>query len=152
MRAWIKHFLIFAAVIGFAWGTAILWARMGWGAELDRLAIEYNRFHPSARFPEMPGFKAKEGLAVLFDIRLAGPLYWRNKVHAKTDPGQYRAIGWQFELGLDPFFWSGDLSRHLEFFYAHHSQHLLEARRDDMPFPVNDSLGLRWVIYSKGVK
>lgn len=145
----LRDLLVLVAVFLFAYGTGILWSRMGWGAELDRLAIEYGRYHPSARMPEMPGFTAKEGLAVLFDMKLAGPLYWRNRVHAKTDPGQYRSIGWQFELGADPFFWNDSLKNHLELFYAHHSQHLLEGQHPWMKFPVNDQLGLRWNIYER---
>lgn len=117
--------------------------------ELDRFAIEYGRFHPSGRFPEMPGYIAKETIAAVFDIGLIGPVYWRNRVKALTDPGQYRQVSWQFELGADPFFWQGDLKGHLEVFYAHHSQHLLEGQHPWMKFPVNDQLGLRWTIYRR---
>lgn len=145
MDAWKRDLILFLAILGFV----ALSAKCVPAAELDRLAIEYGRYHPSARIPEMPGYKAKEGLAVLFDLSIVGPLYWRNRVHGLTDPGQYRLVGWQFELGADPFFWRDSLRGHLEFFYAHHSQHLLEGAHPWIKFPVNDQLGLRWTLYKR---
>lgn len=113
------------------------------------LSIEYRHFHKSARIAEMPGYQAKEGLAINFDLDLIGPLYWNNTVHATTDPGQYRAVGWLFEFGLRPsmYFprgWDG-----LEIYYEHHSQHVLDAKHPWMKFPVNDSVGFRWVIMGR---
>lgn len=149
MKPTLKHFIIFGTVILLAFGSGVLWSKLGWGAELDRLTIEYGRYHPSGRFAEMPMHRAKEALGVEFDMKIFGPVFWRNRIHALTDPGQYRLIGWQFAVGADPFFWQPDLKDHLELFYRHHSQHLLEDNLPDMKFPVNDALMLRWTIYKR---
>lgn len=140
--------LILAAVALAAIGIAWLMEKKVNAAEITYAAIEYQYFHKSARFAEMPNHTAKEGLGVRFNVKLVGPLYWNNRIHALTDSGQYRLVGWNFEVGLHPLFWIDDpYARGLQFFYNHHSQHLLEDKHPEMKFPVNDSLGLRWVIY-----
>lgn len=112
-----------------------------WSAELKKLDITYQRFHQSNIIPEMYPHKAKEGLSLGFDVSLYGPFYWNNVVHALTDAGQYRLIGWQFELGVSPW-------QSLDLFYIHHSQHLLDSHHPFVKFPVNDSLGLRWRLFT----
>jgi hypothetical protein len=116
-----------------------------WPAEITYVDIEYQHYHPSGRFPEMPNYRAKEGLALDFNTQLLGPVYW---IHALTDPGQYRLVGWNFELGVNPlFFVPYDYAKAFQIYYEHHSQHILEDHHPYVKFPVNDSLGLRWVIY-----
>lgn len=144
------HKLLAQALIVAVIVLTVILSQKALGVELTYADIEYARFHPSARMPEMPGFKAKEGLAINFETDVIGPVYWRNRIHALTDPGQYRLIGWNFELGVPPLFWvKNKYAQALRVYYEHHSQHLLEGQHPWMKFPVNDSIGFRMVIYSK---
>jgi hypothetical protein len=123
--------------------AVFLWAFVAQAVELRDLSIDYDDFHDGSRIAEMPGFKPKEGLAVNVKIDLLGPIYWNNRVHAVTDPGQYRLIGLKFELGVRVF-------ESLDIEYRHHSQHLIDAV-GPTKFPVEDSLGVHWTIYQAPV-
>lgn len=127
------------------WGITILVAsapRCADAFELTELSIQYQRFHPSGRFPEMPEHQAKEGVGfnlntdlVCLEWRGRPCLIWRNTVHALTDPGQYRLVGWKFFLGAR-IHW-------FEVGYHHWSQHLLEAVHPEVKFPVQDALSVK---------
>lgn len=117
------------------------------GAEavtLRELSIDYDRFHPSARMPEIPAHRPKEGLAFNFDVNLGGPFFWDNRVWSLTDDGQYRFVSWSFQLGVR-------VLPELSLSYHHQSGHLLDAHHPWMKFPVKDSISLHWAIYQAPV-
>jgi hypothetical protein len=123
-----------------------LWPVQGLATGVRSLSIEYKHFVGKTIFPEMPNYVAKEGLALSFNTDLVGPLYWNNRIHSMTDSGQYRLVGWQFELGVRatdylPKAWDG-----LELFYGHHSQHILDGHHPLVKFPVDNAVGFRWTI------
>lgn len=113
--------------------------------ELQKIDLGYQRFHDSNRIPDLNGFKAKEGLSLGVNIDLWGPFYFDNRIISYTDEGSYRLIGWNFHLGAQVF-------KSLKVEYEHFSKHLLD--HDDHgylegKFPVQDSIGIVWTIYSK---
>jgi hypothetical protein len=83
------------------------------------------------------------------NIDVAGPyLYWNNHVLSYTDrwtsdhrPGQFRLVGWEFEVGARPFEW-------LEVGYYHFSKHLLDYEYPTK-FPVLDAGYIKLIIYKK---
>jgi hypothetical protein len=119
----------------------LLMASPAQAIELSELSIDYQYFHPSNRMAELVGKSAKEGLGLNMELKPWGPSFIRSRVHALTDNGQYRLVGWEFQLGTRLWGW-GELS------YHHHSQHLLEAQAP-WKFGVEDSLHLKlWLMGS----
>jgi len=108
---------------------------------LSELSIDYQKFIPGGRFLELPNQPVNESFALNFNIDLAGPFYWENKIHALTLPNKFAWIGWDFEIGTRLF------SDGLRIFYHHHSQHTLDTL--DPSFPVQDAIGLKWILMRK---
>lgn len=108
-------------------------------ADVRELSIEYNRLHESSRVAEMFPHKPKESLALNMNIDIIGPLHWDNTIHATTDDGQYRMVGWQFFFGINPLKW-------IDIGYRHHSQHIMGAPELPMGFPIEDSLCVKLYI------
>ena len=124
--------------------------------ELDKLSVEYRDYFDGGSDPlitnnGIPNRTLGKGLDFNLDTNIFSVLYWNNKVHSMTDEivnsggkGQFRAIGWKFDLGVRA-------TPYLNIYYRHHSQHLLDA---SLPyhFPVNDSVGIELIIFSKNKK
>lgn len=136
----VRAFFI-SAVMGFILGWASILAH---AVELKSLGVQYDRFVGKTIMPEMPIWEAKEGMGVLFDVDLTHSFFWNNRVHALTDSGQYRLVGWEFSLGTSPW-------RSLDLFYHHHSQHILDGHHPEFKFAgVQNSVGFTWKIYERG--
>ena len=120
--------------------------------EVKELSLQFDRFHDSARIPSLYPYKAHEGLALNMNLNLWGPVYWDNQVHALMDTGQYRSVGWEFQVGLAPMRWLSLSDRDwLRIAYRHHSQHLLEALpATGIRFPVEDSFFVKLFILGGG--
>lgn len=108
-----------------------------WAVEIRDLSLEYRQFQEGSILHELPDqFAARGELNLDLDMRLVGPLFWRNRVHSLIDQSQFRLIGWNFVLGWEVTDW-------LELNWEHFSRHLLDAQYPNRHFPVEDSLGLR---------
>lgn len=108
--------------------------------ELRDLSIEIRKYPGKTYFAQLPDETVREEVAVIFDIQLAGCLYWWNRIHGSSTDSQFRWIGWNHAL-------SCRLEK-LELFYEHHSEHALDRTRPEH-FPVNDSVGLLWKVYAR---
>lgn len=123
----------------------IFWCNKLFPAELRDLTIRYARFHESNRIPDLNGFKAKEGLSVDVNVDLFWRFYWDSRVMSYTDPGSYRMVGLNTKVGFRIL---DSLSIEAE----HFSKHLLDHTDHGYPsgkFPVQDSIGLVWTVYSR---
>lgn len=112
--------------------------------DLREVRINYRYFHESNRVLELAGEKAKEAINLGVNIDLVGPLYWNNEIKSLTTSAQYRFIAYRFMLGARVF-----RSFHVE--YEHMSGHRFDAVDAVYPakrFPVQDSLGFVWTVYS----
>lgn len=124
------------------------------GADLDRLTFEVSRIHNN-RDPYIPQYSVLGGLpdrheywktytGVAFDTTLVrlekAQWYWDNEIYGKATNRQYRHVGWKFESGVN---WGDSL----EFFWNHHSQHVLEDVNTDSKYPVSDRYGVRIIFY-----
>lgn len=70
-------------------------------------------------------------------------LVFDNNVHAASTDNQYRAVGWQYRLGLM-------LGPKVELYWDHHSQHILDAAPDEShTFPLYNSYGVQIVLYQR---
>lgn len=89
--------------------------------------------------------------AAEFNLRLAEVFYWNNNVHTEGVSAQVKTVGWHWELGLHA-------SKYLDFFYEHHSRHVMEGSSPqyidpstgiatDQKYPVEDSYGIRLKFY-----
>lgn len=112
------------------------------GAELREASINYKYFHASGRDPYLYRHKLKEGLSLNLDIDLGKGFFWDSLIETKTDPGSYRYIGYNFKLGFR-------LIPSLDIQYEHFSKHLMEDKYPHMGFPVEDSLGLKWRVFTR---
>jgi len=117
------------------------------------VSLDYTHFGHKGRDPlvtnnGIPHRELGQAVGLRLGIDVLGPLYWRNWVHGRTDrqtfgqASQFRSVGWQFELGVH-------VTRHLDVFYHHHSQHVLDTTY--LPgFPVEDGMGIRLNIIKQG--
>ncbi len=106
--------------------------------ELRDVALQYKHFVDAGRDPMLDAPQKDEyNLALNMDLLGAG--YWNNRVHTKTDPAQFRVVGWELQIGAH-------LSNSFDVFYNHHSQHLLDKVGPN-GFPVEDSIGVNIYLY-----
>lgn len=123
--------------------------------ELKEVSMGYKDFFDGAYDP----FLNESGMAdrqkdkqvnLFINMDVAKYFYWNNRIHGTTDEGtdgygkgngkgQFRMIGWNFQLGVRPF------SR-VKLEYEHHSQHMLDWDRK-AKFPVEDSIGIKIEVY-----
>jgi hypothetical protein len=89
------------------------------------------------------------GSAVKFNLDLIRfgdyGLYWDNNVHMSATQCCVRHVGWEFEAGARA-------SKHLDFFYYHHSQHILDLERESRRYPLVNRYGVRFVFIDRGRK
>lgn len=126
----------------------LLSAQAARGLDVREVGINYRRFVMTNYMLETPGFDPKESVNLTLDVDLLGPLYWNNTVRTITDDGAYRFVSWNFFLGAR-------ILPNLNVEFEHRSGHLLDHGDEDYPdghFPVEDSIGLQWVIHSSEEK
>lgn len=124
--------------------AALLICATSQAVTLRDLSLNYRRFDPSNRMPDLNGFTAKDGLTLNVDTDLFYRFYWNSRVVALTDNGGYKLVGLNFHLGVRVF-----STLNLE--YEHFSKHLLDHDDSGFPqhkFPVEDSFGIVWTLYS----
>lgn len=119
--------------------------------ELKEASATYKDFFPGGSDPlitqnGLPNRTLGQEVALNLNVDLLQVLYFNNRVHGGTDEiksadglttgrGQFRTVGWEFELGVR-------ISDYINISYYHHSQHILDydpGRR----FPVQDALQLK---------
>ena len=114
--------------------------------EADKLDMEYRKVAVHRDFfYEEDQTSFNYGAAVLFDLRVARYFYWKNNVHMLATDAQVRAVGWEFEQGLNA-------SKYLDVFYYHHSQHILERERPTRGYPLTNEYGVRFHFIHKDRK
>ncbi len=91
----------------------------------------------------------RDGAAVRFNLDLVSMddwgLYWNNNVHMASTDRQVRQVGWEYETGVHA-------GTSLDFFWYHHSQHVLDAERDPGHYPLVNMYGVRLVFIEEGRK
>jgi len=117
---------------------------------LSKVDLSYKHYFDGSRnlvINHVPGKTLDKELILGIDFGLIdNTFYWRNNISAYTDEdnyvhdGQFRAISWAFSLGAA-------LTRQIEIEYAHFSQHLMDTKWTSTSFPVQDSVGIRFIIY-----
>ncbi len=110
---------------------------------------EYLRIDDKGSTKYDSGETWKYGTAVTFNLDLARydqwALYWNNYVHMAATQVAVRHVGWQFETGIE-------LSKHVDLFYDHHSQHIMDLDRQKRRYPLYNAYGIRLVFIEKGRK
>lgn len=124
--------------------------------ELKEVSISYKDFLGGGRDPlitqnGLDNRALDKEINLNINVDIYDHFYWNNTVHSMTDrvatggAGQFRVIGWNYKLGARLF-----SSFHIQ--YEHFSQHLLDTTYVHGGFPVQDSLGFVFYIYSKPEK
>lgn len=124
--------------------------------ELDELMVNYKDFFPNGHSPlvtenGIPNRQLGKELSLQMNTSLLKYMYWNNMVHGTTDEvpgtssGQFRAIGYQFELGVRLFNW-------FETEYHHHSQHELDNVWPYGHWPVEDAISIKIYLWRKEQK
>lgn len=72
-------------------------------------------------------------------------LYWDNNVHMAATNVAVREVGWEYELGVH-------LKQHIDVFWYHHSQHILDTERKAARFPLENMYGVRFILVETGRK
>lgn len=109
---------------------------------LQKIAIEAMQFKRGSHFIEVPDRNITGRLAVDIDIRIAGPLYWKNRVFTLAGDSGVEWVGYHYELGLE--LWR----KHLEIFFEQHASEHPIGRSQPNHFPVYDGWGLRYTVFT----
>jgi hypothetical protein len=98
----------------------------------------------------VPNRTLGERVALNLSTRLNSFVYWDSRVHSSTDrillanggsqTGQFRLVGLELSLGLQ-------VTDGLRIGYYHHSQHVLDAMSSFGPFPREDGLEIKFLLY-----
>jgi hypothetical protein len=121
------------------------------GYQVPNNRDEYLRINDcgSTKYVESNAECWRYGAAVNFDLDFVRydewALYWRNNVHMAATQCCVRHVGWEFEWGVEA-------SRHMDVFYHHHSQHLLDGDRPARRYPLINEYGVRFVFIERGRK
>jgi hypothetical protein len=131
MRAFLVFMLLWTALFLLLnrTGRAADWHLL----ELDQLTADYQHYPFFNANPYYPAPKNDE-LALSQRSVVGGVFLFDTTVHGWSDSAQYRLIGLELKLGLQ-------ITDHLDLYYRHHSQHLLDVP-DTQHFPVEDSVGI----------
>lgn len=124
-------------------------------AVLNEMSLDLSKFscNREPMTPDIPCGDYKGRVAVHFNIGLLNDLLeWKNYVHTEGTDSKFMTVGWQYELALP-------LPRGVELYIAHHSRHTMdqtqptiEGRPKAEKFPVEDSIGIRFTLYTRGKK
>jgi hypothetical protein len=109
------------------------------------LSLDFTQFFSKGRAPlvtqnGLPDRELGQRVGITLEMN-TGPLYWGNRIEGYTDRdrvvggGQFRSVGWQFELGAR-------VIPQVDLYYAHHSQHVLDHAYTP-GYPVEDGVGFR---------
>ena len=123
-----KKLLILLCFSNTAFGASYL------NLELRKIEFKRHAYYPDKR--DWRGYTGLNwGVQDLWDT-----VYWENTIYAYGDSAQYRHVGWKWELGVN-------LYDNLHIFYHHHSEHAMDANREDIghpdKWPIEDSFGIR---------
>lgn len=120
--------------------------------ELNEASMSYIDFFPGGSDPLItqngtPNRTLGKEVKLNLNVNLLKYMYLNNHVHGGTDEiigsggkGQFRTVGWEFQLGLH-------LSKYIDLFAHHHSQHLLDTTYQHGRFPVQDAVGIKIYFY-----
>lgn len=105
--------------------------------------VNARSFFSGGREPELPPeSRANKELNLVTNTDLLTYGYWDNKIWSITDQGQFRAIGYNYKLGVRLF-------TELYVEYEHFSKHWLDHEPMMGGFPVQDSIGLNLFLYKR---
>lgn len=143
--------LLGLAIILFAYDApAAEWSPF----QLRAAGLTYEDYFPGGHDPlltdnGLPNRTLGKAVELNFDIDVLKYGFFDNRVHSGTDEdadsgrGQFRTVGWEFKFGVQ-------VHPAISLYYHHHSEHLLDA---SLPyhFPVRDSIGFQFQIYSSPI-
>lgn len=122
------------------------------GLELNEVYINYKQFFPGGVDPLITENGLQNNLDKELNLHInmdfLDHFYWNNLIHSMTDVnnngnGQFRLIGWNFNIGLH-------ITDYVDFGYHHFSQHLLDYQGPPgYHFPVQDAVELNVFIFRK---
>lgn len=101
--------------------------------ELDELKVDWQRYYFPNFNPYYPSPKNDE-ISLTARAVIGKVFFWDTQIHGWSDSAQYRQVGLEVKLGLQ-------VTRHLDLYYRHHSQHLLDKEGPNH-FPVEDAFGV----------
>ena len=121
--------------------------------ELEEASITLNQFLPGGSYPlitenGLSNRALDKELNLNLNMSVFKYGFWDNRIHSMTDSGtngdrgQFRLIGWNFKLGVH-------LGKRFDIYYEHFSQHLLDAQFKWGRFPVQDSIGIKLILYRR---
>jgi hypothetical protein len=113
---------------------------------IDYKSIEFGSTDPVFQSSGLQNREPDKYLGVNINLDIFHYFYMNNLVHGTSDSptdksgnGQFRIIGWQYELGLH-------FTEFLDLTYGHHSQHLLDYQGTNH-FPVENYIGFRLKLF-----
>jgi hypothetical protein len=113
-------------------------ASASYGVELKELSVDYGRYLDGSYslFVAAP----KERLNLNLDLGFLKYGYVKNVIHSMTDSGQFRLVGWQYQVGAH-------LGDHVDVYFEHFSRHLLDTQQ--LRFPQENLVGVKLHIYRR---
>ena len=109
--------------------------------ELQEAKFRYDSFL-YGRDPNFVHGPPKDRIGLNIDTKLLRHIDWNSFVHGTSDNSQYRWIGLKMSFGLN-------ISDYIQFGYNHHSQHILDAQYPHGKYPVEDTLYIDILIFTK---
>lgn len=119
--------------------------------DLDHIDLEYYKVvdnrddFSSYGEPGSIGEHWVDGAAINFNLTAVQiddySIYWDNKVHMLDTEKQVREVGWEWTYGLD-------IKNKVDFFWYHHSQHVLDATGPE-PYPLQNYYGVKVNFYDR---
>lgn len=111
--------------------------------DVDQVYFDYRKIMPGKRegyLPERDG-EWTNGADFNLNIRMLHVFRWDNRFHMDGAESRLLHAGWEYRLIMD--YWN------IQPFYYHHSQHALEDAPRGRKFPVEDSVGLRFIVIDR---
>jgi len=116
---------------------------------LDHLSLDVSRFSCNRELmtPEIPCDQYFGRVQLNWDVGLLGDLIkWRNEVHSEGTRSKFMTVGWKYTLAIP-------IPGGLELFMQHHSRHTMDQDQPGgVPYPVEDSAGIRFIWFERGTK
>ncbi len=119
--------------------------------ELREVDLVYRRYKDGSRNLMVPNHRLGEGVNLNVNVDLLGCLYFNNTIHSYVDradnaPGQFRAVGWEYRIGIDLS--KTILFTPLQIGFYHYSQHSLDENLG-FNYPQESALEVRFTIYRR---
>lgn len=113
--------------------------------EMDETYINFKQYLPNGYSPFLPpGSTLSRGVDLQLNTDVLAVGYVNNKVWSLMDQHQFRAVGWNYQVGVR-------LNSFIDVEYEHFSRHVLDAPSPTLSvgqkYPVEDSINIKFYLF-----